>query len=151
MFPYESLLFDESDRALVESHSWWLSENGYAVTDVGGRKDKRRVYLHRLLMGEPEGQVDHVNRDRLDNRRANLRVATHAENCRNASKTESETSSRFKGVRWHKGGRKWSAQIKVAGLAIHLGLHESEIDAAKAYDAAALRYFGIFAATNLPA
>ena len=109
-------------------------------------------HAHRLawlyMTGEwPSGGVDHKNRDRLDNRWANLREANQSQNGANIGLLRSNTSG-FKGVSFHKRARKWHAYIKSGRRRIHLGLHETAEDAAAAYDAAAKRIFGDFALTN---
>lgn len=126
---------------------------------IGGRypyivHDGKERKLHRCLMDVPEGKtVDHVNRNPLDCRRENLRVATQRENSQNVSKRK-DTSSRYKGVSWHapKGTRpekwKWQARIQYNGRLIHLGTFTEEREAALAYDAAAKSCFGEFAAVN---
>jgi len=106
------------------------------------------VCLHRLIMNAPKGLVvDHINGDSLDNRRANLRLATHSQNQCNKRKRKN-TSSQFIGVFFNKKRRSWWSQIRVNGKSLWLGCFDSEIDAAKAYDAAAKKYHGEFARLN---
>jgi hypothetical protein len=99
-------------------------------------------------MNAPKGLlVDHENGDKLDNRRANLRFATNSENQCNRRKTE-KTSSQYKGVCLCPEKTHWYANIKHKGNKIWLGSFKNEIDAAKAYDRAAIKYFGKFARLN---
>ena len=117
---------------------------------VGGGS---RVHLHRFVMGveDPDVKVDHRSGDTLDNRRRNLRVATVAKNCQNSiKKRRGRSSSKYKGVHFHKGPRPWQAQIHVPGQPRHLGNFAKEEDAAIAYDAAARKWFGEFACVNFP-
>jgi hypothetical protein len=93
--------------------------------------------------------VDHINNDPLDNRRCNLRVITNAQNTLNRSPMKNK-SSKYKGVCKRKDSKKYSVQIFYQGRAIRLGTFESEIDAAKAYDAAAKKYHKEFAYLNFP-
>ena len=92
-------LIDDEDVQLVAKHTWYLSSNGYATTNARIYESKKagivrkRINMHRLIMGFPEEQVDHVNRDRLDNQRSNLRLASHAQNCWNAEKRPSKSIS----------------------------------------------------------
>ena len=117
--------------------------------------DKKQYLAHRLTwvyhFGEiPEGmQIDHINGVRDDNRIANLRLATPAGNARNQRKQEG-TSSRFKGVCFHKRLLRWCASIKSAKekRKLSLGYFDSEEEAARAYDIAAKREFGEFAKLN---
>lgn len=101
------------------------------------------VYLHRLILDAPAELVsDHINHDGLDNRRVNLRLCSHAKNMGNRRKQN--VAKRFKGVRWHRYG--WEV-----GLAHqYIGRFTDEEEAARAYDAAALREYGEFALLNFP-
>ncbi|MGD0551230.1 MAG: HNH endonuclease signature motif containing protein [Sedimentisphaerales bacterium] len=126
-------------------------ERFYAVRDVKiGRWQTKQLGLHREIMDAPKGLVvDHKNGDSLDNRRANLRLATYSQNHQNVPKRKN-TSSRFIGVSFNKRGEKWSASIGYEGKVIWLGYFDNEIDAAHAYDAAARKYYGEFARLNFP-
>jgi hypothetical protein len=105
--------------------------------------------LHRLLMRAPPGcVVDHMNGNPLDNRGANLRVCTAAENSRNR-RTQRGTHSGYKGVYIHHSGR-WQAVIRFEGKKHSLGLYDTAEAAADAYDRGAVRMFGAFARTNKP-
>lgn len=104
--------------------------------------------MHRLITGAGAGQqVDHINGNKLDNRRSNLRLCTQSENMRNRGATALNTSG-FKGVHWSANDRKWRAGIKVEGKRIFLGLYLSKEEAAEAYNRAAESLHGLFASKN---
>ena len=112
-------------------------------------KKVKSILMHREVMRTPEGfETDHINGNTLDNRKQNLRIATRSQNAINSPK-RTNNSSGFKGVHWHKAGRKWSAQITLNKKIMHLGSFVSKIAAAKVYNDAATRYFGKFANLNL--
>lgn len=92
--------------------------------------------------------VDHINRDRLDNRRANLRLASDLESARNTAPWAAG-KSKFKGVFWHSQNKYWHAAITHERQYIHLGCFNSELDAAVAYDQAAIQLFDDFAYLNV--
>ncbi len=92
--------------------------------------------------------VDHRNTDLLDNRRANLRLATHSQNSCNSRRDKSNTLSRYRGVSFSKRKQKWFAAIRANGKKMWLGYFDSEEDAARAYDAAASKYHKEFARLN---
>ena len=154
---------DDADLAIAGQFTWYILIHGRKTkkprvyTQIGGRKRKKRIYLARLLMGEPACHVDHKSGDNLDNRRENLRLATPAQNSRNQQPTNWGTS-RFKGVSLHKSrhgkpfrGRPWRAYIRVDGARKNLGFYPDEASAAVAYDDAARKYHGEFACLNFPA
>ena len=112
------------------------------------------VRLHRAIMERVVGRplsrrehVDHINHDGLDNRRCNLRLATPAQNQQHSRK-RAGTSSRHKGVSFHKGTGRWQAYIRVGGKRLSLGYYESERDATRAYNAEAALRFGDYAVLN---
>ena len=125
--------------------SWHLIPHrftGYARMFDG----RRSVYLHCAILGRRG--IDHINGDGLDNRRSNLRPATHQENMRNMRKRPG-CSSRFKGVYFDpRGSSAWRAEICVDGRKICLGGHPDEVTAAAAYNLAAAALFGDFAKLN---
>jgi len=129
----------------TESHS--------AARARGG--SRRTILMHRAVaerMGlEITGlDVDHIDRrSTLDNRRSNLRAATRSQGNMNQGASLGSTS-RFKGVSWHKRDEKWDAKINKHGKRYHLGYFTDEADAARAYDRAAARLFGQFAVFNFP-
>jgi len=92
--------------------------------------------------------VDHKNRNTLDNRRDNLRIATHSQNQFNKSKTSQKTSSKFVGVYLDKTYHLWAARISHHGKSLWLGRFKSEAEAARAYDRAAIQYHADFARLN---
>lgn len=109
------------------------------------------MYLHREIMKPPKGLlVDHKNGDSLDNRRANLRLATHSQNIHNRRKIKTKTASIYIGVFFDKRMDKWGAKIRFQNKRIYLGSFKSEIDAARAYDDAAKKHHGEFARLNFP-
>lgn len=109
---------------------------------IGGAQ--KTFSLHRQLLGEPDGLVDHKNGDTLDCRLANLRVCTHAQNNAN-HRPQINNSSGCPGVGWHKAHRKWHAHITVNGKMIHLGYYFEKSNAIRVRQDAERRYFGEFA------
>lgn len=125
-------------HAHVSSHGFVYARNGDGTA------------MHVYLLKPPRGMlVDHINGDKLDNRRENLRLATSEENSRNVQKV-SGRSSRYKGVAWDAARKKWKAQIQAEGKQKTLGRFDSEEEAARVYDAAAKAAFGEFAFLNFP-
>lgn len=127
-----------------------IGKNGY----FSGVIDAKRLLAHRvamaMLLGEwPSLHVDHINGDRLDNRRCNLRPATRHEQARNTSSAHNSTS-KYLGVSWRANRNKWRAVIFVDGKQKSLGAFDDEEKAALAYDAAAREHFGKFARCNFP-
>lgn len=115
------------------------------------RPSKAVVLLHREILGAGPGEeVDHIDGDGLNCRRANLRRALHSSNLGNARKRQRGQTSQFKGVSYSRVARAWHAYIGVMGKKLHLGTYGIEADAARAYDAAARLRFGEFARLNFP-
>ena len=145
-------LVNNQDYAQLVCYRWRYfrrpaERTGYAVrTEHVPRK--RTVYMHREIMHAPKGiEVDHRNHNGCDNQRRNLRLATKSQ--QHANRLKQQSSSRYKGVTWHKATEKWRAQIKVHGKKMHLGLFISERKAADAYQQAAKQYFGEFACAGV--
>jgi len=141
------------------SRSKWHATSAPAARTYYAKRSRQRsnkkpnfAYLmHRAIIKVPTAMVtDHTNQNGLDNRKANLRIATHAQNCRNRKKQRPNTASKYKGVTWNKPLKKWRAQITLNAKRISLGCFQNEIHAAKAYDHAAKKYHGQFAALNFP-
>jgi hypothetical protein len=142
-------LISEEDADLVLSKSWFLRD-GYPSTNIHKNGKRTCVFMHRLIMfglSENDLLVDHVDRDRLNNTRENLRVCTNSQNQANRT-TPKNNSSGYKGVRWLSKTQKWQAMIKVNNRVHCLGCYRNPKNAARAYNKAALHFFGEFAYLN---
>lgn len=141
------VMVSDEDYELVKQYNWQVSpENCVAGHTVGG--SKQRILMHRFIMNAPRHlEVDHINGDRLDNRRSNLRLCTSSENKMNRG-IRCDTKSGYKGVSWHKQRNKWTARIKAGNTYKHLGLFDDVKEAALAYNQASLKYHGEFAWLN---
>ena len=139
-------LVDDDDFARVSQHKWTAlvcEKVVYAMRRVSGKNIKMHRFI--LQLTDSRIKVDHKDRDGLNNQKGNLRKATVAQNQRNAG-VRSDNSSGFKGVGWHKG--KWYVRIHTDSKRLHVGIFSDLMEAAKAYDAAAVKYHGEFASTN---
>jgi hypothetical protein len=139
------LIIDAEDRPLVETHVWHaIPARGtfYAQASV-----HTSILLHRLLLDPPSHLlVDHKNRNGLDNRRSNLRLATHSQNHANRPAPVHNTSG-YKGVFRTRSGR-WMARVTVDRIPKYLGLFDTAEEAAAVYNDAALEAWGEFALLN---
>lgn len=133
-------IVDDAD-AFLSQWRWRVDDQGYAQTSLGGA----RVFMHSMLIAVPGGRVvDHRNRDRTDNRRENLRIASPRENAANRGR-RMHAHEPFVGVRQTASGR-WQARIGERGR--HLGVFNTAEEAARARDAAARIEYGDFATLN---
>lgn len=144
-------LVDRKDYDELVKYTWYFNENGYArrayVRSDGVKTSKA---MHRHILGAKKGELtDHINRDRLDNRRSNLRIATDRQNRINTGKFVG--TSRYKGVSFAPsqcGSRPWLAQTRLNGKKVFLGYFETEEDAATVYNVAAQLFYDGFAYLN---
>lgn len=129
--------------------SWWLTKKGYLRT--WDSKTQRNVLLHRFLFGDPKTgfMYDHINRNKLDNRKQNLRFCNASQNKCNTD-NRSDNSSGYKGVNKKKGHKTnpWVARVQINGKRLHLGYFSTKEKAALAYNKAAIKYHGEFARLN---
>ena len=139
-------LVDAADYEWLSRHKWHCNGSGYAAR----REKGKLILMHREIMPPPRGLVvDHVNRNKLDNCRSNLRVCTHAENLRNRPQKRG-SSSRFRGVGRRKDRKRCYARLVFEGKQIWLGCFDDEVEAARAYDRMAVELGIVFARLNFP-
>lgn len=127
-------IIDAEDLPLVSCRRWCLDGNNYAAAMIRINGIGYKVKMHRLLLGLQPGDKmngDHINRNRLDNRKSNLRILTKKENSKNMSKFRDSTSS-YRGVFWDKQSNRWRANITVDGKQTRIGIFKNELDAAHA-------------------
>jgi hypothetical protein len=127
-------LVDEDDFFYVSGRRWYLHALGYAFHSAQRGRVVTQTYMHRWLLGLEPGdsrQADHINRNRLDNRRANLRIVETGENSQNLTPRTND-SSKYRGVWWHRQRGYWVAAVQVQGVKYHVGTFASEDEAGAA-------------------
>jgi len=136
---------DAPDYEWLSQYNWSFC-NDYAARYAKGKP----IYMHREIMNTPENKVvDHIDRNRLNNCRSNLRNCTLPENTRNRTKCIG-SSSQYWGVSYGKRSQRYSSGIKFAGKSLWLGYYDDDEEAARAYDRKAVELFGEFARLNFP-
>lgn len=139
-------IVDENDYLSLISLHWYACKSKAGIWYAKAKFNNKSIYMHRFILSPNHGNdVDHINHNGLDNRRANIRIATRTQNMRNGRGWK-KRKSYFKGV--HSAGGKWKAQITVNGIRHNLGSFHSQEEAAMAYDVAAKSFFGEFAFLN---
>jgi hypothetical protein len=143
-------IIDIEDAEKIMKHRWTLTSNGYAYRNRGYGNRQKHVNMARDILELQDylgNDPDHINLNKLDNRKINLRVSTRSQNLCNRVK-QSNCSSKYKGVSFHKSGKRWYIYIRVNGRRISGGMFGTELEAAKAYNALAIKYHGEFAVLN---
>lgn len=142
-----SCFVDSEDFEKLNKYKWYalynkFTRNYYATRTINSGEKKCIVYMHRELVKLKKGYlVDHINHNTLDNRKCNLRSATHSQNQMN-SKIRITNTSGFTGVSWISSRNKWSAMIMINKKAINLGRFLLKCQAVKARKEAEIKYFG---------
>lgn len=150
-------LVDDIDYDYLMRWKWCYikqrANGGYAVRTYwcAGRTKVKTVYMHRIIaerMGlDMSNEIDHKHRNKLNNRRHELRPATRQQQTRNIGLRKNNTSG-YKGVFWHRQQRKWYARIRFDDKLKHLGYFDTKIEAVKAYNKEARKRFGKYAYLN---
>ncbi|MET3507062.1 HNH endonuclease [Halalkalibacter oceani] len=150
---YETLI-DTADLEKVKSmtNTWFLNDNGYVRANFpADRVNRGSLRLHRFILNAPKDKdVDHINGDKLDNRKSNLRLVTRGENNQNQKLIRKNTKSRMRGVSWFERDRKWRAYVSFKGKQKHLGYFDTIEEAALAASRARRKYLP-FSNENLKA
>ena len=140
---------DDEDYSVVSKYKWYLSGGGYAITNFWkGRKNHFHLTIHRLVSGLRPGVLcDHINQNKLDNRKINLRPCNASKNRMNTG-VRADNTSGYKGIYWNTEARIWKAQVQVNGKRKCVGRFNSAKEAAAAYNESAKKYYGEFAYLN---
>ena len=139
--PPIEVIIDGSDYERVSHHKWWIHTLGYIYTRV----NKKYLYLHRFILDTPKGMVtDHINGDKLDNRKVNLRICSTRENVINCKLSKNNTTG-FRGVSFRADLDKYRAYLMVNRKQVNFGLYDNLEDAMKARLQGEQKYFGKYA------
>lgn len=142
------VLVDDEDVQLIQKHRWLIANTGYAVTYLYPPGRTVCVLMHRLIMRATAGLVcDHIDGNKLDNRKTNLRLCKQSQNAKNRVGRR-DSKSGIKGVHWLEGRRLWEVQIRADERRVTVGRFKDLEQAKRAYNEAALKYHGEFARLN---
>ena len=142
-------LVDEDDMPELDRAKWGFHSGGYCKTTVGPAKKRVPLYMHRFISNPSEDMaVDHINHNKLDNRRANLRHCTYSQNCAHNPRRSHNKASQFKGVRRSMRSDSFQIRCILNGKETSKSGFKTEVEAAIAYNEWALKTFGEFAQLN---
>lgn len=138
---------DDEDFELVSKFHWHMDGAGYARTNVWSENKKPR--MHRIILNDTDtkSHIDHINGDKLDNRKLNLRILSCSQNLMNRG-PQANNSSGYKGVVFDRLRNKWRAEICVEKKRKYLGRFDTAEEAALAYNQASIKYHGEFGYIN---
>jgi hypothetical protein len=140
------VLVDAEDFDFLSQWKWHCLRGGYAARSSW--KPRKMIYMHRILSGAADGEhTDHINQDKLDNRKGNLRIVTNQQNMMNRPKYQRGTAP-YKGLYWHHVNQKWVARVRYNGKSINAGSFVDPKEAALAYNRLATDLFGKYAFLN---
>ena len=150
------VLLDDMDYETIKAHKWYYDGRYcYRRETLSYNQEKRsyktrKIYLHRQLLNFPAKglDIDHINCNKLDNRRSNLRIVTRSQNAVNKPKF-GEHTSQYKGVCWHKQRGKWKAEARQGAVKRYLGVFDCEHAAALAYNIHMQANYGEYAMLNV--
>lgn len=152
-------IVDDRDFRRVSKYTWHVvgsssrNKTRYAQTTIRTGKSRQNIFMHHLILPPADGLItDHIDRNGLNNTRKNLRRVTHSENNLNRSVPRQYKKTKgtdYKGVYWNRAAKKWVCEICHDGKKDYLGLFVNALDAARAYNEAALKYHGEFAMLNV--
>ena len=139
----EEFYFDLEDYDLIKNYCWCITNSGYVSTYIKGKQ----FLLHRFIIGKDEEIIDHINHNKVDNRKINLRIVTNSQNGMNSTISKNNTSG-FTGVYWHNRDKVWEAWIKVDYKDIYLGRFYNFEDAKEARLKAEDKYYREYSYKN---
>lgn len=135
-------IVDDEDFEELSKYKWCYSSCGYA------KRTLKNIRMHKVIMNAGDRWVDHINGDRLDNRKENLRFCNKIENQRNRKLGKNNTSG-YKGLLWREKRNRWEVYISINKKQTYIGMFKEKKDAAEAYNKAAKIYYGDFAKLNI--
>jgi hypothetical protein len=153
----QAAIVDAEDCEILSAFKWYakfspFTSSFYAVRKATIDGKRTTILMHREIFGAHHGEkIDHQNRNTLDNRRGNLRVASSRQSVLNQRLLTARNRSGYRGISLDQNAQRWRAQIKVKGKQIHLGFFNTAQEAARVYDAAARQYHEGFTSLNFPA
>lgn len=134
---------DDDDFAVLNQHNWYYTPIGYAARNIPGGKYRTILYMHKVISGNLGKSItDHINMNKLDNRKSNLRVATTTQNVLNRGLQKNNTSG-CKGVSWHKKLKLWRVRVKLNGVEKSCGYFKDLESAIKRRKESELIYYSI--------